>query len=101
MHLLAPIWLLGLLPWAALVVWFLWGRRRVTDVPFVELWKWPVAARPSRQRRWSPPPLAILAIVLAMLLAVLGAARPWVDLPAAAVKADAKLSVIVDRGITM
>ena len=37
----APLWLLGLLPWSAVVLYLLWGRRRRTDVPFLDLWQGP------------------------------------------------------------
>ena len=33
----APIWLFALLPWTALAIWMLWGRREQATVPFVRV----------------------------------------------------------------
>src|SRR5437762_12117215 len=71
----SPIWLMLLPPWAALTAWLLWMRYRATRVPFLDLWRGPI--EPSRAtRRFHLPPLALLALVFAMLLAILAAARP-------------------------
>lgn len=71
----APIWLLGLVPWAALAAWLLTGRRDEARVPFVHLW--PRAAAPVRTRRSiHAPPIALACLLLAMLLAVVAAAGP-------------------------
>src|SRR5438477_11767647 len=71
----SPIWLALLLPWVALSIWLLWMRYSGTRVPFLELWRGPI--EPSRAtRRFHLPPLALIALVAAMLLAVLAAARP-------------------------
>src|SRR5438874_12512617 len=71
----APLWLIGLAPLAAVVVYLLWGRRRQEPVPFLDLWLGPVKG-PRPRRHLAPPPLALALAILAMLLAVLGAARP-------------------------
>ena len=71
----SPIWLIGLLPWAALTAWLLTGRREEARVPFVHLW--PNAAAPLRARqRLHRPPVAVLCLLAALLLAVLAAAGP-------------------------
>ena len=93
----ASWWLLGLVPWAAVVLWLLWGRRRRVDVPFLELWKGPV--EPPRERRaFQVPPLWMAAAMVAMLLAILASSRPVVRLRAVQ---GPHLSIIVDRGVTM
>jgi hypothetical protein len=92
----APLWLLGLLPWSALVLYLLWGRRRRTDVPFLDLWQVPAEGVRVR-RRVSPPPVAVALAVLAMLLAVLAAGRPAVPWPGG----GSAVAVVIDRGYTM
>lgn len=92
----APLWLLGLLPWSAVVLYLLWGRRRRTDVPFLDLWQGPAKGVRVR-RRVSPPPLALALAVLAMLLAVLAAGRPEMTWPWGGLT----VSVVIDRGYTM
>jgi hypothetical protein len=78
MHFASPIWLALLLPWAVLAAWLLWARHGVgTGVPFLDLWRGPVA--PARTPgRFQTPPLALLALILASLLSVLAVARPIV-----------------------
>ena len=92
----ASLWLIALAPLAAVVVYLLRGRRRQEPVPFLDLWRGPVEP-PRPKRRWVPPPLALLLAILAMLLAVLGAARPALWNPTGA----GPVTVIVDRGATM
>lgn len=92
----APLWLLGLLPWSAVVLYLLWGRRRRTDVPFLDLWQTPAEGVRVR-RRVSPPPVALALAVVAMLLAILAAGRPAVRSP----WGGATASVVIDRGYTM
>ena len=92
----APLWLFGLLPWSALVLYLLWGRRRRTDVPFLDLWQGGAEGVRVR-RRVSPPPVALALALLSILLAILAAGRPAVGGP----WAGGTLSVIVDRGYTM
>ncbi len=94
----SPIWLLALLPWAALTVWLLWGRRQRTDVPFLELWR-EAAEDTQARRRMRVPPVAIALAIAAMLLAILAAGRPV--LRGVGPRQGTRLTVIVDRGITM
>jgi hypothetical protein len=71
----APLLLLALLPWTALVAYLLIGRRKRVLVPFVELWKMPI--RPRRTTRaLHVPPAAVTLMLLALLAALLAAARP-------------------------
>ena len=73
------MFLLGLIPWAALAAWA-WrrGRARTTAaVPNVRLWPGNAEAAESRTTR--PPPLATVLLLLAALLAVLAAAGPTVE----------------------
>lgn len=93
---LSPFWLATLAPFAAVVAYLLWGRRREAGVPFLDLWAGP-AKVPRPRRRFAWPPVALVLAILAVLLAVLGAARP-------AVHDDtrgAPVTIIVDRGATM
>lgn len=96
MAFLSPIWLLALLPWAAVTAWLLRGRRKKVNVPFLELWRADVRG-PRPTRSWEKPPLALAAALLAILLALLAAARPAVRAP---LRGPA-ITIIVDRGITM
>lgn len=98
MLLSSPIWLIGLAPWTAVVVWMLWGRRRRADVPFVQLWRGPVEG-PRPKRRLQVPPLAIALALLAALLAVLGATRPM--LRGVRSREGPALTVMLDRGMSM
>ncbi len=93
----SPIWLLGLVPWAGIVLWLLWGRRRREDVPFLELWKGPVQS-PAPKRALQAPPLWVSAALAAMLLGILGSAHPFLRLGASA---GPSISIIVDRGASM
>jgi hypothetical protein len=91
----SPLWLLGLLPWAAVAIWLLLGRHRRVAVPFIPLWRGPVSpsrAKPSIKR----PPLAVILAVLSLLLAVVAASRPMLRR-----SAGPAVTIIVDRGITM
>jgi hypothetical protein len=91
----APWWLMGLLPWAGVVLWLLRGQRDRVAVPFLPLWHGQ-APLPSRRRAIVPPPLALAAALLAMLLAIVAAARPtlfWGQ--------GGAVTVIADRGLTM
>ena len=95
MHFIAPIWLFGLLPWAAVTLWLLWGRRKKEPVPFLPLWQGDVVEKRARQSV-RPPPVALAMMILAMLLAVLAAAQPKVISSSGGV-----VTVLVDRGATM
>ena len=96
MSFLSPIWLLGLLPWMAVVVWLLRGRRTRVNVPFINLWRGDDTG-PRPKRSWEMPPLALAAALLAILLALLAAARPvWQT------RTESRtITIIVDRSITM
>ena len=95
MHFATPIWLLALVPWAALVVWMLWGRREQVAVPFLTLWEGGEAT-PTISRAVRPPPIAVALVLLSILLAILAAATPTASLPH-----SLPVTVLVDRGITM
>jgi hypothetical protein len=92
----APLWLVGLVPLAAVVLYLLWGRRRQVAVPFLALWLGPVQG-PLPRRRFAAPPVALALAILAMVLAVVGGARPVLQ---GAGRAQT-VTVIVDRGATM
>src|SRR5688500_655357 len=96
MSFLSPIWLLGLLPWMAVVVWLFRGRRTRVNVPFINLWRGDVTG-PRPKRSWEKPPLALAAALLAILLALLAAARPvWQT------RTESRtITIIVDRSVTM
>src|SRR5918992_2457512 len=93
-----PIWLVGLLPWAAVTLYLLGGRRKRINAPFLDLWQIPVQGRRPR-RRLAAPPVALAMAILAMLLGILAAGDPGVAVATAA--AAPGTTVIVDRGITM
>lgn len=97
MTFVAPIWLFGLLPWAVLTIWLLWGRRTTAAVPFVALWRGPVVG-PRAKRSVRLPPLALALLILAVLLAILSAAGPVIPPGHPSVPTP---TVIVDRGMTM
>lgn len=93
----SPIWLIGLVPWAAVAVWLLWGRRRRIGVPFLALWQGPVKG-PRARRSMQPPPIAVALCLLATLLALLAAARPALS---NARLSQVPLTIIIDRGLLM
>src|SRR2546423_4897256 len=94
----APIWLALLLPWAILTLWLLRARGKPQRVPFIDLWRGSIAA-PKTSRLFHPPPLALLAALSALLLAILAAAQPALKLPLPL--DDRTATVIIDRGVTM
>ena len=96
MKFLSPVWLIALAPWAAVVIYLLWGRRRQEGVPFLALWMGPVEG-PRPRRRVAAPPLALALLILAMLVALLGAARPVVS----GLARGKPITIILDRGATM
>lgn len=92
----APIWLLVLIPWAGVVLYLLWGRRRRVGVPFLELW--PAHGDGVRvRRRAAPPPIALALAILSTLLALLAAGRPTTPTSVG----GPMITVILDRGYTM
>src|SRR3954470_19543785 len=93
---LAPIYLLTLLPWAAFAAWMLVGRRRRQRVPFLPLWDAPEELRKPK-KGFEPPPLSIAFILLALLLALLAAARPELGGP----HSRGRVPTIIDRGAPM
>jgi len=97
MRFIWPIWLAGLGPWAALVIWLLLELRRKVRVPFLGLW--PPVEAPPRRRGLRPPSLAMSAALLGLLLAVLAAARPQLNLFDG--HQQPPLSIVLDRGLTM
>src|SRR5689334_9291751 len=101
MNFLAPVWLLGLLPWLAVGLYLLWGRRNTRPVPFLELWRVPAEGRRPR-RKMAAPPVALAVALAGMLLAVLAAAAPVVHDVRRTGKGDGTpITIIVDRGIEM
>jgi hypothetical protein len=94
----APHWLVGLIPWAGLVLYLLHGRARAITVPFLPLWQ-ESSQEAERKRAWRFPPAAIAAALMSALLAVIAAAQPkirWAGEPS-----NRPVIVIADRGITM
>src|SRR5260370_23406199 len=87
----APIWLLGLFPWAALTIWLLWGRRRKEGVPFLPLWEGQTERR--RARRWvQTPPMALAAAIVAIFVAIVAAGQPMMHVD------GGKITCVVERG---
>lgn len=73
----APSWLLLFVPWGALLVYLLMGRRPRTDVPFLQLWQGPIQA-PRVRRSVRPMPLWIALWLLAVAVAIAAAGGPQV-----------------------
>ena len=91
----SPLWLLGLVPWAGVVVWLLLGKRRRLSVPFVPLWRGVTPAQRAKPFLTPPSPAVLLAIV-SLLLIVFASAHPVLRSRSAT-----PVTIIVDRGITM
>lgn len=98
MSFLSPLWLVALLPWAALVLWLLLGLRLRVDVPFVGLWP-REQLPPSQRRHLRRPPLAVAALLIAALLAVLAASRPLIHWGIG--RSGPEICIILDHGLTM
>ncbi len=92
----SPIWLWGLLPWAAVVLYLLPGRGIATQVPFVKLWRGTAVDARRPNRRW--PGISLVMLLLAMLAALIASAQPQAtaDSPAAG-----EINIILDRGASM
>src|SRR5438309_1422584 len=93
---LSPIWLLGLLPWAAVVIYVLRGRFPRAAVPFLALWAGLITVAKSR-RHLHRPPLFLALLLMTMLLALLAAAGPKLR----GRGSTALVTIILDRGVTM
>jgi hypothetical protein len=91
----APIWLLGLIPWAAVAIYLLIGRRQRIVVPFIDLWQRSVSQAQQRRQLSLPPSLA--AFLAAMALGIFAAAGPQIRRS----ETNRPIVLIVDRGITM
>ena len=93
----SPNWLVGLVAWLLLAAWMLWGRWPRAVVPYLPLW---LTGQPAERPRWQMemPPKAILALLGAGALGILAAGEPAVYGRAGT---DRKVTVIVDRGLTM
>jgi len=97
MYFTSPMWLIGLLGWAGVALWVMWGRRPKTWVSFLPLWQAPgLQLRPRRSLQ--PPPVALLAMLGAILLALFAAAGPVVPSWRGY---GQTITVIVDRGLSM
>src|SRR5580692_7883604 len=92
----SPLYLLALIPWAAIVIYILIGRRTVALVPFVDLWR-NLAAPAASKRSMRLPPIAVMALLMAAFIAILAAAGPEIR----GESSVQQLIVIADRGITM
>ncbi|HLZ97955.1 MAG TPA: hypothetical protein VKP66_08375, partial [Steroidobacteraceae bacterium] len=97
MQLLAPLWLIALIPWLGVAVWMLRGARESRRIPFLPLWRG-MEVRPRTHRRMRMPPIAIALALLAALLAIVAAARP--GFTASFILQD-PVVLIIDRGLTM
>jgi hypothetical protein len=91
----APFFLIGLFPWGIIAAWLLWGRRLKQSVPFLPLWEGALP-RQNARRSMQTPPFALAAALLAMLLAVLGAAQPIVRSGS-----SNHVTLMIDRSVTM
>src|SRR5688572_15992527 len=98
MSFLAPLWLLALVPWGALLVWVLTGRRKRERIPFLPLWDAPEELRRPPKKAIEPPPIAITLLLVAILSAILAAAGPRPRLG----QADQRQIIfLIDRGASM
>jgi hypothetical protein len=80
MFLVSPIWLVLLAPWAGLVIWLLRGRFETRGVPFLELWGREIAQTRRPDRSWKIPPPAVAALLAGMLLAIVAATGPMIEI---------------------
>jgi len=98
MPFLAPLWLLALIPWGALLVWVLTGRRKRERIPFLPLWDAPEELRRPPKKAIEPPPIAITFLLLATLSAILAAAGPR---PRLGQPDQRQITILIDRGASM
>jgi hypothetical protein len=88
-----PLWLLGLLPVLLLGAWLLIGQPTPATVPFLNLWPRRRVGPTSRARRRLPP-IAVLLIWIALLLAAMALAMPqWRQ-----ARGALPVTVIIDGG---
>jgi hypothetical protein len=92
----SPLYLIALIPWAVIAVYIFFGKRTVSPVPFVDLWR-NLAVPAASKRSMRLPPIAVIALLIAALVAILAAAGP--EIRDASSVGD--LIVVADRGITM
>jgi hypothetical protein len=78
MFLVSPIWLVLLAPWGGLTLWLLWGQLDRRGVPFLKLWRDEMIHHRKPRRAWNKPPLALIALLAAMFLAIVATAGPMV-----------------------
>ncbi len=96
MTFLSPIWLWLMLPWSLVALRMLRAHGRDESVPFLALWREATVAQPIR-RGWRLPPVGVILLLAAMLLAIVAAGRPAIP-----GQGDAPpLTLIWDRGLTM
>jgi hypothetical protein len=102
MFLASPIWLILLAPWAGLLIWLLRGRFETRGVPFLELWGREAAQNRKPDRAWRMPPMAVVALLAAMLLGILAAAGPMIwknDLPVSISSSDVRIESLAVRTV--
>jgi len=92
----SPIQLLLLVPWAGLAAYLILGRRTITQVPFVELWRG-MKSSPRVDGWIQPPPLAVTLVLLSILLAIIASAGPTLR----PLSHQRNLVVLVDNGVTL
>lgn len=97
MNLNQPIWLWLLIPWGWVLIQVLRGYHPRVVVPFLNLWPRALSGEDQR-RRWRPPPLPILLLLLASLLAIVAMAGP--HRPPTRPRMF-HLAILMDRGLTM
>lgn len=98
MAFISPIWLTALIPWAAVTLWLLQGRRPAVSVPYLALWHTQIPL-PQPRRKREVLPLAIVMALLAALLAIIAGAQPAISGWPSRNRWSAML--IVDCGLTM
>ncbi len=101
MQFASPFWLLGFVPFVPIALSLLWGRRPRRDVPFLELWRVAPVER-NDAWRWTPPNVAIVFALTALLLALIASARPSVGRGfGVSNRPGGAITIILDRGVTM